>query len=98
MKQLAAKEDAQQSNTNNRQMRIQNTKCYSPKRRACIQDQAHERQINLIDSSYTPGSAERRNKNQRYLVTELVIYNLLCEQFREENVYRNQERLLGVVY
>jgi hypothetical protein len=47
---------------------------------------------------YTPGSTERRNKNQKVFGNkgELVIYNLLCEQFGEENVFPRSEAFVEV--
>lgn len=50
---------------------------------------------------YTPGSAERRNRNQKVFGNkgELVKYNLLCEQFGEENVFPKSEAFveLGIL-
>jgi hypothetical protein len=50
------------------------------------------------NGAYTPGSAERRNRNQKVFGNkgELVIYNLLCEQFGEENVFPKSEAFVEV--
>lgn len=50
------------------------------------------------NGTYTPSYAERRNRNQKVFGNkgELVIYNLLCEQFREENVFPKSEAFVEV--
>lgn len=48
--------------------------------------------------TYTPGSSDRRNRNQKVFGNkgELVIYNLLCEQFGEENVFPKSEAFIEI--
>lgn len=50
------------------------------------------------NGTYTPGSAERRNRNQKVFGNkgELIIYNLLCEQFGKENVYPKSEAFVEI--
>ncbi|MEN8646132.1 DUF3883 domain-containing protein [Bacillus toyonensis] len=45
------------------------------------------------NGTYNQSAAERRNKNQKVFGNkgELVIYNLLCKQFGEENVFPKSE-------
>ncbi len=98
---LAAKEDAQQSNTN------EPADAYSKYKGVIPQKEEPEfsdpisikgANKNKANGSYTPGSAERRNKNQKVFGNkgELVIYNLLCEQFGEENVYPKSEAFVEI--
>lgn len=48
--------------------------------------------------TYTPGLADRRNRNQKVFGNkgELVIYNLLCEQFGKENVFPKSEAFIEI--
>lgn len=50
------------------------------------------------NGTYTPGSAEHRNRNQKVFGNkgEFVIYNLLCENFGEENVFPKSEAFIEV--
>ena len=98
---LAAKEDAQQSNTNEPADAYSKYKGVIPqKEEPAFRDPSSMKGPNKPRSngSYTPGSAERRNKNQKVFGNkgELVIYNLLCEQFGEENVYPKSEAFVEI--
>lgn len=98
---LAAKEDAQQSNTNEPADAYSKYKGVIPqKEEPAFRDPSSMKGTNKPRSngSYTPGSAERRNKNQKVFGNkgELVIYNLLCEQFGEENVYPKSEAFVEI--
>jgi len=50
------------------------------------------------NGAYIPSFAERRNRSQKEFGNkgELVIYNLLCEQFGEENVFPKSEAFVEV--
>ncbi|REE90608.1 uncharacterized protein DUF3883 [Paenibacillus taihuensis] len=50
------------------------------------------------NGSYNPSSAERRNRTQKVFGNkgELLVYNLLCEQFGEDNVYPRSEAFVEI--
>jgi len=98
---LATKKDAQQSNTNEPSEIYSKYKDVIPqKEEPAFRDPSSMKGPNKprLNGSYTPGSAERRNRNQKVFGNkgELVIYNLLCEQFGEENVYPKSEAFVEI--
>ncbi|AFS77514.1 hypothetical protein Curi_c04390 [Gottschalkia acidurici 9a] len=98
---LDAQKNAQQSNTNKPADIYSKYKGVIPqKEEAVFRDPGSMESPSKPRSNgtYTQGSAERRNRNQKVFGNkgELVIYNLLCEQFGEENVFPKSEAFVEV--
>ena len=101
---LDAQKDAQQSNTNKPADIYSKYKGVIPqKEEPVFRDPGSMKGPSKPKSNgvYTPGSTERRNRNQKVFGNkgELIIYNLLCKQFGKENVFPKSEAFveLGIL-
>lgn len=98
---LATKKDAQQLITNEPEDTYSKYKGVVPQKEELeFRDPSSMKSPNKPrgKGSYNPGSAERKNRNQKVFGNkgELIIYNLLCEQFGEENVYPKSEAFVEI--
>jgi hypothetical protein len=98
---LDAQRDAEKSNTNKPAETYSKYKGVIPqKAEPVFRDTSSMTTSSKIRSNgtYTQSFAERRNRNQKVFGNkgELVIYNLLCKRFREENVFPKSEAFVEV--
>lgn len=98
---LDVQKDAQQSNTHEPEDAYSKYKGVIPQKEEPVfraPDSMKGPSKPRSNGTYTPGSAERRNRNQKVFGNkgELIIYNLLCKQFGEENVFLKSEAFVEV--